>query len=583
MSLSILISLLGGIALFLFGMTLMGEGLKRVAGSKLELVLYRLSSTPLKGMALGCAVTAAIQSSSATSVMAVGFVNSRIMKLKQAISIIMGAVIGTSITGWIICLSSFEGNGWTSLLTTTSISSIIAVVGIVLRMFSKDKGKKNIGDILLGFAVLMFGMHYMSSAVEPLRSNESFLNVLTAFSNPLMGIAAGIVFAAVLQSASAAVGILQALSLTGAITFAIAWPILLGINIGASLPVLLSSIGAKTDGKRTAWAYFFISLFGSVLSAAVFYSINSSVGFSFFNEATNMVGIAAANTVFRLASGVILLPFCGALERLLQNIIKQSDEERKADEDLDRLDERFLSHPAMAVEQSRLTVNSMAAKSKQNILNAIDLLYNYTPEGFDAVEQQEDYIDRYEDKIGTYLLKLNTQSLTVEQNERVTEFLHVITDFERISDHAMNVAESAREIYENKITFSPSGTEELNVLVGAVKEILDIAIDAFIEYDTDRERLVEPLEERIDILCSEIKSRHVARMQKQECSMNVGFVFNDLLSNFERVGDHCSNIALALIEIGEDDFDMHDAAKTLTNEALYEEYSKKYALREISG
>ena len=585
MGISNIITLFGGVALFLFGMSLMGEGLKKVAGSKLELLLYKLSSTPLKGLLLGAGVTAIIQSSSATSVMVVGFVNSGMMKVRQAMSVIMGAIIGTSITGWIICLSYMEGSsGLVSLLSTSSISAIVAVIGIVLRMFSKKQAKRHVGDILLGFAVLMFGMQAMSGAVAPLRNSPAFIRFMTAFSNPLLGILVGAAFTAVLQSASAAVGILQALSVTGAIRFVEAFPLLLGIGIGAAVPVLLSALGARTNGRRTAWAYLMIQILGAVFCAAVWYIADAVFDFPIKSMVMSPVSIAAVNTIFRMVCAVVLLPFNGAIEKLLNALIKESSQEREANADFDRLDERFLRHPALAVEQSRMTINAMARKARENVGDAMVLLYEYSDELAKKVEQDEDLVDRYEDKIGTYLMKLNSSELSPEENECVTEYLHTLSDFERISDHAMNIRQVAQEKHDKKISFSENGEHEMDVLLSAVNEILALAITAFINEDYEKAYQVEPLEEHIDVLCDELKLRHVERLQKGTCSLQIGFVFNDLLTNFERVADHCSNIAVAMIELNQNEFQAHDYINNLKElrshnfDALYNQYAEKYKI-----
>ena len=584
MSISDILSLLGGVALFLFGMTMMGEGLKKVAGSSLEIILYRLSSTPLKGLLLGAGVTAVIQSSSATSVMVVGFVNSNIMKLRQAISIILGSIIGTSITGWIISLSSIEGNGWVSIFSTETLSAIVAVAGIILRMFCKEQKKRHVGEILLGFAVLMYGMQAMSGAVGPLKNDPAFVSVLTAFSNPLLGILAGAAFTAVLQSASAGVGILQALSATGIITFAEAFPIILGISIGAAVPVLMSAIGAKANGRRAAYAYLIISLLGSAICGILFYAADAAADFAIKNMIMDTFSIALVNTLFRAVTGLLLLPILKLIEDVVTRMVRESAEEKAAAEILDRLDDRFLSHPAMAVEQSRLTTNDMAEAAKSNLLDSLNLIFNYSDEGFSRIEQDEDFIDRFEDKIGTYLLKLNTHELTKMQNEQVTEYLHTISDFERISDHAMNLAEAAQEIHEKKITFSDEAVAELKTLFSAVKEILEISVSAFVSGKQDNLFRVEPLEEWIDVMCDEMKLKHAERMQTGICSMTQGFVFNDILGNMERVSDHCSNIAIAIVELRQDNLNAHGYAadlKELHNrnfDKYYEEYSVKYKI-----
>ena len=584
MSVSNIISLLGGVALFLFGMTLMGEGLKKVAGNKLELVLYRLSSTPLKGVFLGTAVTAIIQSSSATSVMVVGFVNSGMMKMEQAVAIIEGALIGTSVTGWIICLSSVEGSGWVSLLSTSTLTAVVAVIGIILRMFSKKQLHWHVGDILLGFAVLMFGMQSMSGAVSPLRQSPEFIHLLTTFSNPVLGIIVGMVFTAVLQSASAAVGILQALSMTGAVTFATAYPLILGIAIGAAVPVLLSALGAKTEGRRTAFLYLVIEIAAVAVCAALYYGISAFVDIGLSGLVMSPVTIALVNSVFRALSVAILLPFNKLLLAFVEMIIRVSEEERSVNASLDRLDERFLAHPALAIEQSRLTVNDMADASQTNFFSALNLLAHFSEEDFRRVEKGEDKVDEFEDKIGTYLMGINANELDRVQNENLSKYLHTLSDFERISDHAMNIAEAAREIAEKKLYFSEAARRELSVLSTAVSDMVSLCFESFKKNNVEDAFRVEPFEERIDILCDEMKLRHVDRLQNGVCSLGQGFVFNDLVTNLERVADHCSNIAIAMIELQADTYDAHSYVINLKElhshrfDEYYEEYSKKYEI-----
>lgn len=581
MKLNDIISLLGGVALFLFGMTLMGDGLKKVAGSRLELVLYRLSGTPLRGLLLGTGVTAVIQSSSATSVMVVGFVNSGMMKLRQAIAVILGALLGTSVTGWIVCLSTLEGSGWTALLSTSSLSAAVAVVGIILRMFSKNQQKRHVGDILLGFAVLMFGMQAMSGAVSPLRESESFIGLLTAFSNPLLGILAGALFTCILQSASAAVGILQALSLTGALSFAAAYPVILGIAIGAALPVLLSALGAKIDGRRTAFAYFEIEVLGVLLCGGLFYAANAIFGFGFMSMTMSAVSVAFVNTAFRFVTAVALLPMIGLLERLACLLIKGGSESSDA---LDRLDARFLEHPALAVEQSRLTMEEMGRMAQENLAAAVKLLKSYDDAEYSRIESREDRVDLYEDKLGTYLMHMTEHELSRSENESVSKYLHTLSDFERISDHAMNVAEAARELSQKRLRLTGAAERELEVLSAAVLEVLDIASRAFFANDVELAYRVEPLEERIDVLCDEMKLQHVERLQSGECSLANGFVFNDLLANFERVADHSSNLAIATIELRSDSLDAHEYVINLKElhshsfDKYYEEYTEKYKI-----
>lgn len=584
MTVADIVSLLGGIALFLFGMSLMGEGLKKVAGSRLELVLYRLSSTPLKGVLLGTGVTAVIQSSSATSVMVVGFVNSGMMKVRQAIGVIMGAILGTSVTGWILCLSSLEGgNGVVQLFSTEVITGVVAVIGIILRMFNHKASNRHVGEILLGFAVLMYGMSSMSGAVSPLRESEAFIRILTSFSNPLLGILVGLVFTSVLQSASAAVGILQALAVTGAITFEIAFPIVMGIAIGAAVPVLLSALGANLHGRRTAFVYLLIDVLGAAIWSLVFYAANAVIHFPFLSTVMTSVSIALMNTLFRLATVIVLLPCIGLMEKLVEYLFPDTGDGGE-EQDMDRLEERFLQHPALSIEQSRLVTNSMAEKAAGNLMLAMSLRSKFSEKDFRQVNETESVIDRYEDKLGTYLMKITSKSLSEAQSEEVSKFLHTISDFERISDHAVNISEAAHEIHDKDLVFSPEARRELEVMESAVREVLSLAISAFVDNDVQRAARVEPLEEIIDGLCDEMKSHHVDRLQSGACTLGQGFVFNDLLTNYERVADHCSNIAVAIIELESDSFDTHEylssvrALKSHSFDKYYEEYKQQYHL-----
>ena len=584
MSVADVISLLGGIALFLFGMSLMGEGLKKVAGSRLELVLYKLSSTPLKGVLLGTGVTAVIQSSSATSVMVVGFVNSGMMKVKQAIGVIMGAILGTSVTGWILCLSSLEGgSGVVQLLSTEVLTGIVAVVGIILRMFTGKTSNRYVGEILLGFAVLMYGMSAMSGAVSPLRESEAFIRILTSFSNPILGILVGLAFTSVLQSASAAVGILQALAIIGAVTFEVALPIVMGIAIGAAVPVLLSALGANLNGKRTAFIYLLIDVLGVLIWALLFYGANAIIHFTFLDAVMSSVSIALMNTLFRLATVIVLLPCIGLMEHMVE-LLFPDDGSAAEEQEMDRLEERFLQHPALSIEQSRLVTNSMAERAEGNLLMAVGLRNRWSDKDFRMVGETESVIDRYEDKLGTYLMKITSKSLSQSQSEEVSKYLHTISDFERISDHALNISEAAKEIHDKDLQFSPEACHELDVIESAVREILSIAVGAFVENDPQRAARVEPLEEIIDGLCDEMKSHHVDRLQSGSCTLNQGFVFNDLLTNYERVADHCSNIAVAIIELESDSFDTHEylnsvrAMKSSSFARYYEEYKQEYHL-----
>ena len=581
MDVSQIIALCSGIALFLFGMTLMGDGLKKVAGNKLELVLYRLSSTTLKGVLLGTGVTAVIQSSCATSVMVVGFVNAGMMKLRQAIGVILGAILGTSITGWVISLSYIEGSsGVLSLLSTATLTGLVAVVGVFLRVFSKKPERQHIGDILMGFAVLMFGMSAMSGAVSGLKNEPWFQGTLASLSNPILGILVGAVFTAILQSASAAVGIVQALSVTGAMQFDTALPLLMGIAIGAAFPVLLSALGANVDGKRTALVYPLAAAMSVVVCAVLFYVANAIFHFGFLEQVMNPFSLALVNTILRFAMVVMLLPLINVLEKLVRALVREKAAEPDAVSL--RLGERFLAHPALAVEQSRLTINDMAECCREALSDALALTANYSKEGFEEVKRLEDVADRYEDALGSYLVKVTGREMTRQQNDDVSKYLHTLSDFERISDHALNIAESAAEIHDKKIDFSDKATRELSVLSAAVREIVRLTMEAFLKDDLTIAKQVEPLEEVIDQLCDKAKHNHVERLQQGTCTIRQGFVFNDLLSSIERVGDHCSNIALAVIELADDNFDTHAGQQRLVESdpqafrSAFDEYAARF-------
>ena len=585
MDISSIVLLLGGVAMFLFGMSLMGDGLKKVAGNKLELILYRLSNTPLKGILLGTGVTAVIQSSSATSVMVVGFVNSSMMRLRQAISIIMGAIIGTSITGWVICLSSVGGDGASAalkLLSTESLSAMIAVAGILIRMISKKKSMQHIADILMGFAVLMFGMKAMSGAVSGLHDDPNFQSFLTKFNNPLLGILIGIVFTAILQSASASVGILQAMSTTGLLTMEQTIPIILGIAIGASVPVVLSGLGSSVEGRRTAFSYPVIEILRVILFAIVFYGLNAFLHFSFMGNTVNMVSIALINTLFRASTVLILAWFIPLIEKLMIRLVPSDPTEEEETEDMKRLEERFLAYPTLAVEQTRLTIGKMAQLAERSINAAIALLDKFDPKGYQEVESLEGIVDRYEDKIGSYLMRLTGQEMTDTQNKAVSQYLRAITDLERISDHALNIAQRAEEIRDKKIKFSDKGYREMDNLKAAIKEIMHISMDSFLTGDAETAYRVEPLEQVIDVICRKMRERHTARLQKGKCTIGNGYVFNDLISDFERVSDHCSNIAIVQVDLEDNSLDVHEMSEVMKQEhthqfdIYFEEFSERY-------
>lgn len=583
MGITMILSLLSGIALFLFGMSLMGDGLKRVAGNKLELILYRLTNTPVKGVLLGAVVTAIIQSSSATTVMVVGFVNSGMMKVSQAIGIIMGANIGTSITGWILCLSYVEGSsGIAQLLSTATISAIVAIIGIIFKLFVKKQTYHELGDIMLGFSILMVGMQNMSGAVAPLRESERFVHALTMFSNPIAGIIAGILFTAILQSASASVGILQALSVTGTISFATALPITMGIGVGASCPVLLSSIGTNKNGKRTALVYLLNDLFGMVVWSVVFYSVHAFAHFSFMDMAMGPVEIALLNTVFRMATTLVLLPWIKWIERLVFWLVKDSEEDGEEQADFELLEERFLAYPAIAVNQSHKAMNGMARNARKNLERAFLLMEQYSQDKYQEVLEKENLIDKYEDRLGTYLMQLTGKAMNLDQTKQVSKFLHTLSDFERLGDHAENIAGVAKELYEKKMEFSEKAQYELNVVQSAVQEIVELTVNAFYEDDLEVAVKVEPLRNLIGILCDELKMKHIARLRTGKCKLKQGFAFNDLLNNFERIAAHCSNIAVAMIELEAEDFGTHaylrniKGVKNVDYNQQFELYEKKY-------
>ena len=550
MGISNILTLLSGVALFLFGMSLMGDGLKNVAGDKLETFLYKLTNTPIKGVLLGAGVTAVIQSSSATSVMVVGFVNSGMMKVSQAIGIIMGANIGTSITGWILCLSYIDGSsGIAQILSTATISAVMAIVGILFKMASKKATHHHIGMIMLGFAILMFGMQSMSGAVSPLKENEHFVNALTAFENPLLGILVGILFTAVIQSASASVGILQALSVTGSLSFASALPITMGIGVGAACPVLLSSIGTNKNGKRTALIYLLNDLFGMIFWSIVFYSVNAFVHFKFMDMVMSPVSVAAMNTVFRTATVLVLLPFVKLEEKFVFWLIKDDPEEEDDEKaDFSMLEERFLSYPALAISNAHQTTVDMAKQARKNVLRAMNLMNEYSEKKYNKVNSKEDNIDKYEDKLGNYLMLLTVKELSDPQTRKVAEYLHVISDFERLGDRAADLADVAKELYEKKIQFSADAQKELNVLLGATAEIMAITVQAFETDDIHLAEKVEPLHEVVDNLCEELKLNHTVRLQSGICELSHGFPFNETLNACERIASQCSHVAVAVIE-----------------------------------
>ena len=544
MTISNTIALLGGLGFFLFGMSLLGEGLKRVAGSKLEIILEKLTSTTFRGVLLGSLVTAVIQSSSATTVMVVGFVNSGIMKLTNAIGIIMGANIGTTATGWLLVLSGIDGGG----LSSATIFAFVAFVGIILYFFCKDTTKKNVGMILLALSVLMSGMQSMSAAMSPLKESPAFLNFIAAVSNPLVAIAVGIVVTAIIQSCSASIGILQALSVTGVISYEVAVPMVLGMCIGACVPVLLSAIGANINGKRTAFIYLYFNLAGSLLLMIPFYLIHGLVGLGFMAATATSMGIAIVNTVYKVSATVLLTPCAPLLEKAVVATIreKHSPDDEEMEESL--LDERFLEYPPLALEQCGKTLDQMSDAAFKNLRRAMELLDEFDQKKFQKILQREDRIDHMEDRLGNYLVRLTAKELSDKETRASAKYLTCLSNLERISDHAVNLAELAQELAQKSSSFSPQAHKELHICMDAVEEIACMTQRVLTEDDLTGARLVEPLEEVIDMLTRDLKTRHIQRLQAGQCTLELGFVFNDCINNFERVADHCSNLAIAVLE-----------------------------------
>ncbi len=555
------LNMLLGLAMFLFGMNLMGDSLAAASGGRLEKILEKMTNHPLKAVAMGAAVTAVIQSSSATTVMVVGFVNSGIMKLNQAVGIIMGANIGTTITAWILSLAGIESNSFfLQLLKPTSFSPILAIIGIGITMFSKDEKKKNIAHILIGFAILMTGMDMMSEAVKPLRDVPEFTSLLTRFSNPLLGLLAGLILTAIIQSSSASVGILQALCLSGAVGFSTALPIIMGQNIGTCVTAMISSIGANKNAKRTALIHLYFNIIGTTVFMIGFYIIHAIVDFPFMYEMATASDIATVHTIFNVTATLILLPFSKQLVHLATITIPEDTvvvEQTHAQKVLSILDSRFLDMPSYAIEQSREAANSMVQLAEEAINTAMELLSGYDETKANRVVELEREIDQFEDQIGSYLVKLSSKNLSTTDSHTVSVLLHSIGDFERISDHARNIKEAAQEMYEKQLEFSDKAKAELEVFKRAIHDIVRLSMLSFTENDLDLAKQVEPLEEVVDSLNLEIKQRHVKRLRKGKCTIELGFVLSDITTNFERIADHCSNIAVCLLEVNDDEFDTH--------------------------
>ncbi|MBQ4574724.1 MAG: Na/Pi cotransporter family protein [Clostridia bacterium] len=575
------LSLIGGLALFLFGMDYMGAGLEKLAGGKLERILESMTNRPIKGVLLGLAVTAVIQSSSATTVMVVGFVNSGIMKLTQAVGIIMGANIGTTITAWVLSLQSIEGTSVImKLLKPDSFSPIIAIVGVMITMFVKSGKKKDIASIMIGFAVLMYGMSAMSAAVKPLQDVPEFRNMLLLFENPVFGVLAGAIMTAIVQSSSAAVGILQAVSMTGSLSFGAALPILLGQNIGTCVTALISSIGAKKNAKRAAFVHLYFNIIGTVIFLIGFYVLHAIISFPFFGDAINNVNIAIVHTLFNVTATAILLPFNKHLCKLAELTVPDKAEEAETT----HLDERFLSVPSFAIEQCKKEACKMAEIASSAMVKALHIVDNYNAEIAADIRAGEEKVDIFEDRLGSYLVKLSSKSLSDDDSHEVSKLLHNIGDLERISDHAVNIVEAAEELNDKGIKFTDSAKHELQIMMAALEEVLNITTEAFKTENTRIAADVEPLEEVIDHLKDDIRARHIERVQSGSCTIEHGFVFSDLLTNFERVSDHCSNIAVCIIRIKDSNLDAHEYLNSVRNDEAgsyntnYELYKTKYAL-----
>lgn len=544
-----ILTLIGGLAMFLFGMQVLGDGLTKLSGSKMESILEKLTSNPVKGVFLGMAVTAVIQSSSATTVMVVGFVNAGIMKLTQAVGVIMGANIGTTVTSWILSLTGIEGdNFFLQMLKPQSFSPILAIIGIFLIMLAKKEKTKDIGSIMVGFAVLMFGMDTMSATVKPLADVPEFAEFLLMFENPFFGVFAGMLLTAIIQSSSASVGILQALCSTGAVSYAVAIPIIMGQNIGTCVTAILSSIGTTKNARRAALIHLYFNLIGTVCFLVAFYVLHSIIDFGFMNLAANEMGIAIVHTCFNVFATTLLLPFNKLLVKLAQISIKDDSKEAIGIKTFAILDERFLEVPGVAVEQCRNAATDMAQKAKEALMLAQSLFDQYDETILKEVMTKEDLLDRYEDELGSYLVKLSSRSLTEKDSHMLSILLHCIGDLERIGDHAVNLAHSAKEMHDKNLRFSSSAENELSVFVRAVNEILETAVNSFESQDEVIAKSVEPLEEVIDQLNAEMKDRHIIRLRRGECTIEMGFILADVMNNYERISDHCSNIAICAIQ-----------------------------------
>ncbi|MGN0347707.1 MAG: Na/Pi cotransporter family protein [Lachnospiraceae bacterium] len=585
MSIFDLLNMIGGLALFLYGMKTMGDGLSKMAGGKLETILEKLTTKRIYAVLLGAGVTAVIQSSSATTVMVVGFVNSGIMKLSQAVGIIMGANIGTTITSWMLSLTGIEGSTlWLTLLKPSSFSPVLAAVGIILLMASKSESrKKDVGGILLGFAILMFGMESMSSSVSGLADNATFTSLMTAFRNPFLGMAVGTILTAIIQSSSASVGILQALCATGAVNYSVALPIIMGQNIGTCVTSIISSIGASKNAKRAAMVHLYFNLIGTIVFMVAFYTVNTFVDFVFLNEAANVAGIAVIHSLFNIGATLLLFPFSKQLVKLAELTIPDGKvQEIKIDPV--SIDERFLEKPAFAMELCRNSAREMARLTGKSLGLALEVLGSFDQEKADEVIRLESVADKYEDVLGSYLVKLSSKNLSRDDSQSMSIILHSISDFERISDHAMGIVKSAEEIHQKGLSFTKHAKQEISTLCRAVNDICNLTVNSFCKGDDQSATHVEPLEEVIDTLSKKIKENHIRRLQKGKCTIEMGFILEDILTGLERVSDHCSNVAIEMITIFDNDYSTHEYFKNFSKEQRasfmeeYEEIIKRYPI-----
>ncbi len=564
------LTMIGGLALFLYGMEVLGDGLKKASGGKLEIILEKLTSNKLSAILLGAGVTAIIQSSSATTVMVVGFVNSGIMKLSQAVGVILGANVGTTVTAWLLSLTGVEGSGlFLQFLKPSSFSPILAFAGVIMLNMCKRDKHKVAAAIMIGFAVLMFGMETMSSTVKPLAENPDFINMLLMFSNPVLGMLIGLVLTAIIQSSSASVGILQALCVSGAVSYSTAIPIIMGQNVGDCVAALISSAGAGNQAKRASLVNLYYKIIKAVAFMVIFYTLNGVFSFAFLGRPASALGVAAIHTAFNVAAVVIMYPFTWVLEKLAYLTIPESDEETQTAElarkEIQILDSRFLATPGLALEQCKNAAVDMAELARDALFLAMNLFDKFDNKEAERVIELEELVDHYEDELGSYLVKLSSKHLTEKDSQELSVLLHCIGDFERISDHAINIMESAREMEEKKLYFSKKAEEELKIFTGAVRDIVNTSILVFQEEDLNLAGMVEPMEEAIDYLNSEIKKRHVKRLRKGKCTIEMGFVLSDITTNYERVSDHCSNIALCLLQLNEDNFETHGYQINLTS------------------